>query len=141
LYCAAITKGGTRCRLDASYGSYCFQHSPQTAGERKQRASKGGRAGGNGRSGGRAGGNGRVRSSRGEITEIKDLLKDLTERVLAGDLLPGPASVANQLQNTHLRAVEQERKNKETEDLEERLTEVERIAREQHGGRGRAWHR
>jgi hypothetical protein len=33
--------------------------------------------------------------------------------------------VANQLINTRLRAIEQERKNKETEDLEARLEDLE----------------
>jgi hypothetical protein len=53
------------------------------------------------------------------------LCEDLTNRVLAGDLLPGQADVANQLINTRLRAIEQERKNKETEDLESRIEALE----------------
>jgi hypothetical protein len=56
--------------------------------------------------------------------------------VLAGDLLPGPAAVANQLINTRLRAIEQERKNKETEDLEARIDALER---QQGAGRERRW--
>ncbi len=91
----------------------CYGHRPDLAEERKRNASRGGKRGGRGR-------------GRGEITEIKDLLKDLTERVLVGDLLPGPAIVVNQLQNTRLRAVEQARKVKETESLEERIEELER---------------
>jgi hypothetical protein len=46
--------------------------------------------------------------------------------VLSGELLPGPAAVANQLINTRLRAIEQERKNKETEELEARIEALER---------------
>jgi hypothetical protein len=38
----------------------------------------------------------------------------------------GPAAVANQLINTRLRAIEQERKNRETEDLEARIEALER---------------
>jgi hypothetical protein len=53
------------------------------------------------------------------------LLEDLTERVLAGELETGRAAVANQLINTRLRALEQERKNKETEDLEARIEALE----------------
>jgi hypothetical protein len=30
LRCAAITKGGSRCKLDTTHGSYCYQHSPET---------------------------------------------------------------------------------------------------------------
>ena len=54
------------------------------------------------------------------------LLEDLTERVLSGELATGSAAVANQLVNTRLRAIEQERKNKETEELAERVEELER---------------
>jgi hypothetical protein len=56
---------------------------------------------------------------------VKALCEDLTQRVLAGELLPGPAAVANQLINTRLRAIEQERKNKETEDIEARIEALE----------------
>jgi hypothetical protein len=69
-----------------------------------------------------------------ELREVKALCQDLTERVLAGELLPGPAAVANQLINTRLRAIEQERKNKETEDLEARIEALERS-----GEGGRRW--
>ncbi len=60
-----------------------------------------------------------------ELRDVKALCEDLTERVLSGDLLPGPAAVANQLINTRLRAIEQERKNRETEDLEARIAALE----------------
>jgi hypothetical protein len=60
-----------------------------------------------------------------ELKDIKALCEDLTDRVLAGSLLPGPAAVANQLINTRLRAIEQERRNKETEDLKARIEALE----------------
>jgi methylphosphotriester-DNA--protein-cysteine methyltransferase len=50
----------------------------------------------------------------------------------AEPLEPGPAAVANQLINTRLRAIEQERKPRETEDLEAR---IEALERSQEGGR------
>jgi hypothetical protein len=57
------------------------------------------------------------------------LLKDLTERVLGQEgtepLETGRAAVANQLINTRLRAIEQERKIKETEELEARIESLE----------------
>ncbi|MDP9425476.1 MAG: hypothetical protein M3P37_05420 [Actinomycetota bacterium] len=68
-----------------------------------------------------------------ELRDVKALCEDLTERVLSGDLLPGPAAVANQLINTRLRAIEQERKNRETEDLEARIAALE--SREEKGDR------
>jgi len=71
-----------------------------------------------------------------ELLSIKALLEDLTERVLRGELQTGPAAVANQLVNTRLRAIEQERKNKETEELESRIEALER-AKERGGSRWR----
>ncbi len=112
--CAFIKPGGDRCGARAMKGyETCYGHRPDLAEERKRNASKGGKRGGRGR-------------GSGEITEIKDLLKGLTGRVLVGALLPGPAAVANQLTNTRLRAIEQERKVKETEDLEARIEALER---------------
>ncbi len=70
-----------------------------------------------------------------EIRELKILLSDLMARVLGGDgvepLEAGRAAVANQLLNTRLRAIEQERKNRETEDLEARIAALE--SREEKG--------
>jgi hypothetical protein len=51
--------------------------------------------------------------------------------VLAGDLETGRAAVANQLINTRLRAVELERKIRETEELEARIEALEQL---QEGG-------
>jgi hypothetical protein len=111
--CAAITSAGERCKLDATNGSYCWSHDPENADERRRRARRGGKARG-----------------AGELSEIKRLLEDLTSRVLKVEgvepLETGPAAVANQLINTRLRAIEQERKVKETEDLEARIEALER---------------
>jgi hypothetical protein len=107
--------------IDAS--GYCYAHHPDYTHERRRHGSKGGKRGGRGR-------------PQAELHAIKDLLADLTARVLkeegAEPLEPGPAAVANQLINTRLRALEQERKNKETEDLEAR---IEALERNQEGGR------
>jgi hypothetical protein len=54
----------------------------------------------------------------------------------AEPLETGPAAVANQLINTRLRAIEQERKNRETQDLEARIEALER-AQERGGTRWR----
>jgi hypothetical protein len=47
----------------------------------------------------------------------------------------GPAAVANQLINTRLRAIEIGRKLKETEELEERISALERKEPSTRGGR------
>ncbi len=109
--CQGIKRNGGRCTLSAPPGvQWCFNHDPALADERRRNASRAGKSG----------------RGRGEITEIKALLKDLSARVLEGDLLPGPVIAVNQLQNTRLRAIEQERKIRETEDLEARIEELER---------------
>jgi hypothetical protein len=53
----------------------------------------------------------------------------------AEPLETGPAAVANQIINTRLRAVEQERRIKETEELEERIEALERTQDREKGAR------
>jgi hypothetical protein len=129
--CSAITSGGERCKLEATHGSYCWSHAPEKADERRRRGRRGGKAGGRGRSG-----------YSSELTEIKGLLKDLTDRVTfveGSEYLPANhAAVAAQLINTRLRAVELERKLKETEELEDRMERLEQIQEQKGGGRWRA---
>jgi hypothetical protein len=116
--CAAIKANGERCRLDAK-GKHemCWAHAPENAAARRKRASRGGKA-----------------KANQELPSIKARLEDLTEQVLAGDLETGRAAVANQLINTRLRAIELERKIKETDELEARIEALE----QPHQG-GRQW--
>jgi hypothetical protein len=111
--CSGIRADGGRCKAQAMRNSeWCINHHPDQGEVRRRRASKGGRRGDRGR-------------PRHETEAIKVLLEDLTERVLSGELETGPAAVANQLINTRLRAIEQERKIKETEELEARIESLE----------------
>jgi hypothetical protein len=107
--CKASKRNGEPCTLPANgKQGLCWAHDPTTAEQRRRRAQKGGRA-----------------KANRELPSIKAQLEDLTERVLSGELETGRAAVANQLVNTRLRAIEQERKNKETEDLEARIEALE----------------
>ncbi len=122
--CPEIKANGQRCKGDAIPGAgWCFSHDPGRAAERRRNASRGGKLGGRGR-------------GSGELAEIKTLLTNLTDRVLGGEgveaLETGRAAVANQLVNTRLRAVELERKIKETDELEARIEELEQCARKGH---------
>jgi hypothetical protein len=111
--CTAIKPNGEQCGAGAIGGSeFCWNHDPKNEAARKRKASKGGKRGGKGR-------------PQVETAAIKALLEDLTQQVLDGELPTNMAAVANQLINTRLRAIEQERKIKETEELEARLTELE----------------
>jgi hypothetical protein len=113
--CTAVKRNGERCTLPA-HGpqGLCWAHDPANAEKRRRGASRGGKA----------------RANR-ELPFIKALLEDLTERVLSGALETGRAAVANQLINTRLRAIELERKIKETDELEARL---EALEQPQEGG-------
>ena len=119
--CTAIKANGERCRLDATgKQDTCWAHSPENSEKRRKRASRGGRA-----------------KANRELPQLKTLLEDLTERVLAGDLKTGRAAVANQLINTRLRAIETERKIREADEIEERITALEALA-QNRGSRWRA---
>jgi len=105
---------GEPCRGTAT-GTHglCWAHAPENAEQRRRGAQRGGRA-----------------KANRELVGIKALLAELTIRVIGGEgvepLEAGRAAVANQLLNTRLRALEQERKIKETEDMEARIEALER---------------
>ncbi len=115
--CAAITKGGSRCKLEATHASYCYQHSPETAEERRRSARKGGRAGGNGRPG------------LSEITEAKSWIRGLIGKLLKGEVDRDIATACFMGLNVLARYIEIERKAKELEELEALAREVEELKR------------
>lgn len=115
--CTAIKADGERCKgVAIGLSEWCYQHAPQHAEERSRNGSKGGRRGGRGRS-----------SPAGELTEVKATLRELTEDVLSGKRDKSIATVANLLLNTRLRAVELERRWRDTQELEGRLEALEGV--------------
>ena len=117
--CAAITRAGVRCKLDATSGSYCWSHAPENAAARRSRARRGGKARG-----------------AGEMSEIKREIRAVIDGVRDGSLQRAVGAVLFQGYNSLLRAVEVERKVKETEELEERIATLERTS---EAGGGRRW--
>src|SRR5215210_8854145 len=121
--CGFIKGSGERCKGSAT-GPHglCWAHAPENADRRRRMASRAAKS-----------------KPNRELRDVKALLSDLTERVLGGkgveQLESGRAAVANQLINTRLRAIEQERKNKETEDLEARIEALEERANRERGQR------
>ena len=113
--CEAITRAGSRCRLEATPGAtWCYSHDPARVAERRRNASKAGRSGGNGRAG------------VSELAGIKRDIRGVLDGVLDGRIDRGAGACAAQLYNTLIRLVELERKVRES-DLEERLERLERV--------------
>jgi hypothetical protein len=124
--CPGIKRDGTRCTVTVEPPkTHCWWHDPAYAEQRKRAASKGGKRAGRGR-------------PVSELSEIKALLVTLTEEVLDLKRSSGVAAIANQLINTRLRAIEVERKIRETDELEERIESLERTSGSSAGG-GRRW--
>jgi hypothetical protein len=109
--CRGNKEDGSPCeRIVGASQDYCYSHDPARADERQRNASRGGRAKGN-----------------GELADLKKHIKDLAKDVLAGKADRGRAAVANQLYNTLIRAIEQERKMRELGELAERLEALEEV--------------
>src|SRR5215203_4127242 len=116
--CAGIKRDGGLCTVVVGPGqSHCYAHDPARANERRRNASRGGRAKGN-----------------GELTDLKKQIKDLAADVLEGKADRGRAAVVNQLWNTLIRAIEQERKLKELGELAERLEALEEVLKGRKAG-------
>ena len=108
--CDAIKANGGRCeRIVNNSQRYCYAHDPANAERRKQAASKAAKS----------------KNAASELVQIKTRLKELSEDVVAGRLSTAKGSVAAQILGVYLRAVEQERKLKETQEFEERLAALE----------------
>src|SRR5688572_30093163 len=117
--CRATKADGQPCTLAANGPQgLCWAHDRANRDKRSRMASRAARS-----------------KPNRELSSLKALLADLTERVLSGELPTGQAAVANQLINTRLRAIEQERKIRETEDLEARIEALERGSQGQGGAR------
>ena len=106
--CAGIKRDSGRCAAIVD-GSYCYQHDPARAAERRRNASRAARS----------------KPSR-ELSGIKARLSDLADGVLEGRQDRGVAAVASQVLNVYLRAVSVELKVQEQRELIERLEELER---------------
>ena len=115
--CAGIKRDGGRCAVVVGASrSHCYQHDPDRSEERKRNASRGGRSRG-----------------AGELAALKKQARDLASDVLAGEVETPRAAVANQIYNTLIRAIEQERKQRELEEMSERLEALEEILKGRKG--------
>ena len=116
--CAGIKRDGGRCAVVVGPGqSHCYQHDPDKADERHRNASRGGRS----------------KARGGELPGLKKQLRDLAADVLEGKTETGRAAVVNQIYNSIIRAIEQERKNYETGELAERMEAFEEVLKARKG--------
>ena len=117
--CAALKPDGTPCeRIVGEAQLHCYSHDETRAGERRANASKAAKS----------------KGSTGELAEVKAQLRTLADDVVAGDIDKGSASVAAQVLGVFIRAVEQERKVREQDELEERLAALEQARGDKRGG-------
>ena len=111
--CAALKPDGTPCeRIVGAAQRYCYGHDEARAGERRANASKAAKS----------------KASTGELSEVKAQLRTLAGDVVAGNIDKGSASVAAQVLGVFIRAVEVERRIREQEELEERLSALEQAS-------------
>ena len=123
--CAGITRAGTACRGIPIEGSqWCYVHHPELADERQRHGSKGGKRGGRGR-------------PQAELSDLKRRISEVIDAVLEGSQDRGRAAVAIQGFNALRAVLEQERKNKELDELMSRLEALEAKIQPTKGARSR----
>lgn len=111
--CSATTQYGRGCQKPPQPGKeVCWSHDPANNEARKRLA--------------RSGGVASHSPAAFEIQELKDELRGLATDVKEGKLAPTHGTVLNQLLNTILRAIAEERKVREIEELAERIEALER---------------
>ncbi len=106
--CAGYKQDGNQCTVTVNPPqSYCWWHDPENAGTRRAAASKGGRA------------------KASKVTKgLHELLEDLTQRVIDGELETSKGAVANQLISTRIRLLEHERRVREVEELAKEVEDL-----------------
>jgi hypothetical protein len=115
--CQGITSQGKRCeKIVGPAQTLCFLHDPTRASERSELASKAAKA--------------RHASPCDEIVEIRQEMKSLADLVRQKKVTVGVGSVVNQILGNMLRTFEQERRQKEFDDIERRLADVEKVYRQ-----------
>jgi hypothetical protein len=124
--CEAIKPSGDRCKARAMRDSqWCYNHDPEHAAARSVSAGKAGSTPHKRK---------HISTGTRELPSIKRRLIEIAEGAINGEVDKSRAAVAGQVYNCVLRAIEIERKIKESEELEARIAELE--AREH---RGRSW--
>src|SRR5215217_9549052 len=109
--CSAITKGGERCKLDATSGSFCWSHDPKYKAQRRRQGSRGGKAKG-----------------AGSVAVIMRKIESVIDDVLEDRLERSKGAVAFQGFNVLLKAYDTDRKLREVDELLARIEALEQRA-------------
>jgi predicted RNA-binding Zn ribbon-like protein len=118
--CIGLKKTGERCAATVEPPqTYCWWHDPANADQRSRAASKAAKA----------------KAQPGEIGEVKQQLRELVDDVLEGRVDKGKGSIVSEILGVWLHAVETERRVRETDELLERLDELETMLEGQNGRR------
>ena len=113
--CAGVKRSGDPCTATVNPPqTYCWWHDPALAEQRKSYASKAARS-----------------KANVEIGTVKNRLKEIAEAVAEGKMQTARGSVSGQVYGLVLRAIEQERKQNEVEDLKRQLEEVRDLYEQQ----------
>jgi|SRR5215211_1729064 len=116
--CAGTKPDGTPCeRIVGASQTFCFAHNPAKAEQRRRAASKAGKS-----------------KPGWELVEVKRQLRGIADDVIAGRLETSKGSVAAQVLGVFLRCVEQERRQRELEELAGRIQALEQQTTDYSGG-------
>ena len=120
--CTATKGDGAPCQAIVKESQQvCHAHDPARADQRRRAASKAGKS-----------------RTGGEISVIKTRLRELAEDVVADRVTTAKGSVAAQILGVYLRAVEQERKQLEYEELRGEMSELRELFESGSAG-GHSW--
>jgi hypothetical protein len=118
--CGGFKGDGSPCeRIVGASQRFCYAHDPARKEERRRAASRAGRS-----------------RSGGELGEVRELLREITERVLSGEMSTSVGITVNQVCNTRLRLIEVSRKLQEQQEVLDRLAALEERAALIGGARG-----
>jgi hypothetical protein len=116
--CVGVKADGEPCKAIVKEGQrICAAHDPARAEQRRRAASKAGS----------------WTKSTPELAGLKKELRQLADDIRAGRVTTGKGSVINQVLGSYLKVVEQERKQREQEQLVTELAELREIVSRQEG--------
>lgn len=123
--CTATKPNGIPCeRIVGASQTLCYSHDETRAKERSRAASKAASS----------------KHKDSELAQIKSRIREVAEGVLSGSIETGRGSVAFQGFGVLVRYIEQERKQRETEELAARVEQLEETIEAQRQEQGGGWY-